>query len=176
MNRIPLPIALGLLAFVALITTPGCSGPEKVPTAGPSTAPEVVKASATPEAPFTVTQEIVRHYTPGAPVTVKATMNYTGTEPVTALALQTELPPAWVYGGIQGDLKPAIDPPAGTTGTLTLIWIQIPAFPATVEYTLNVPDWAEGTYTLSAHALYRTLGGELHSPVDEVPTSGPSAK
>lgn len=176
MKRIPSCIALGLLAIVTLLTAPGCSGPEKEPSDGATTVPEPVKANENPVEPFTVTQEIVRRYTPGTPVTVRATMNYTGTEPVTALALQTELPPAWLYGGVQGDLKPAIDPPAGTTGTLTLIWIQIPAFPATVEYTLDVPDWAEGTYTLSAHALYRTLGGELHSPVNEVSTLGPAAK
>lgn len=122
---------------------------------------------------LTVTQEVSGPYVPGTTLIVKTTLNYTGTEPVTALALQTKLPQAWQYGGIRGELKPAIDPPKGTAGEATQIWIQIPAFPATVEYALDVPDWTEGTHTLTARAIYRTLGDELKSPVHELSVGGP---
>lgn len=163
-------IGRGALAIMLLLAPWGCSKQEPEPTGD---TPEVPAAAAkgSEEAPFTVSQETSGHYAPGAPLAVKTTMNYTGTEPVTALALQVALPQAWRYGGIGGELKPAIDPPAGTTGQLTLIWIQIPKFPAAVEFTLDVPDWAEGTYTLSAQAIYRTLGGELKSPANDVPIS-----
>lgn len=154
-----------LIAALLLAVCPGCSNPTETAVVG--TVEEKAPSEA-PANPFTVTQEISEHYSPGGSVTVKATMNYTGKEPVTALALQTALPPAWTYGGIGGTLKPAIDPPVGTTGELTLIWINIPSFPATVEYTLKVADWSEGTCTLSARAIYRTLGGELKSPANEV--------
>lgn len=160
------PLLFGTLALALASAPIGCSKSEPVPTAEPKETPSAVAEA--PASPFTVTQEVLSHYTPGTPLTVKTTMNYTGTEPVTALALQSTLPQAWTYGGIKGELKPAIDPPAGTTGQLTLIWIQIPAFPAIIEYTVDVPDWAEGTYSLSSQAIYRTLGGELQSPVHEV--------
>lgn len=127
-----------------------------------------IEKQADPASPFTVTLEFGEHYLPGTTNKVHVAMNYTGAEPVTALALQTKLPQAWQYAGISGNVRPAIDPPKGTTEQVTLIWIQIPEFPASVEYMLEVPTWAEGTYTLSTQAIYRTLGGELKSPTSQV--------
>jgi hypothetical protein len=162
-------LVLGALVLVLGGAPSGCSKDEAVPAAEPTEqpAPAATEADA-PDSPFTVTHEVSPNYTPGAALTVKTTMHYKGTEPVTALAIQTTLPQAWTYGGVQGELRPAIDPPAGTTGQVTLIWIQIPAFPATIEYTLAVPDWTEGTHTLTTQAIYRTLGDELKSPAHEV--------
>jgi len=169
MRYLQKPLVFGALTLVLALAPTGCSKEEAVPAAEPIAAPSPAVTEADAAAsPFTVTLEIAPTYSPGESVTVKATMKYTGNEPVTALAIQTHLPQAWAYGGIQGDLKPAIDPPAGTTGALTLIWIQIPSFPATIEYTLDVPEWTEGTHTLSTQAIYRTLGGELKSPVQEI--------
>ena len=162
---------LGRLALSATMAAGiwGCSKPtSEAPL--PALNSAVTGAATNAEIPsFTVTQEISGPYKPGTTVTVKTTMNYSGAEPVTALALQTTLPQAWRYGGTSGDLKPAIDPQKGTTGLATLIWIQIPTFPATVEYTLEVPDWTEGTHALTCKAIYRTLGDELQSPVHELP-------
>lgn len=142
------------------------SGCDRTPET-PEAASGVVEEKPAPEAAaaFTVAMTPLAGYTPGTANTIQVRMNYTGSEPVTALALQTTLPQGWTYAGIRGTLKPAIDPPAGTTNELTLIWIQIPEFPATVEFALEVPEWAEGTYTLSHRAIYRTLGGELQSPL-----------
>lgn len=144
----------------------GCDRAPAPPEAPEATTEIEEEKSAPPAAPFTVAMTPLAGYKPGTANTIQITMNYTGTEPVTALALQTTLPQGWTYAGIRGALKPAIDPPAGTTSKLTLIWIQIPTFPATVEFAVEVPDWAEGTYTLSHQAIYRTLGGELQSPVE----------
>ena len=95
-------------------------------------------------------------------------MAYEGSEPVKALALQIKLPLGWQFGALQDGAKPAIIPKAGATDTVTMVWIQAPDFPATLAYTVSVPDWAEGTHTLEAQALYRTLGGELQSPLNRV--------
>ena len=169
MRHLQKKLVPGALALVLACAPLGCSNQEPASPTTPAetSATAVTEAEAAPS-PFTVTYEVSPHYTPGARLTIKTTMNYTGTEPVTALALQAALPQAWTYGGISGALKPAIDPPEGTTGTLTLIWIQIPSFPATIEYTLDVPEWTEGTHTLSTQAVYRTLGGELKSPTHNV--------
>jgi len=162
-------LATGVLTFLLALAPIGCSkeapGTAAEPEASPATATTGPEATASP---FMVTIEASPSFTPGKPLTVKTTMNYTGAEPVTALAIQTTLPQAWTYGGIRGDIKPAIDPPVGTAGQLTLIWIQIPSFPATIEYTLDVPEWTEGTHKLSTQAIYRTLGDELQSPIHEV--------
>ncbi len=162
-------LAPGVLAFLLALAPIGCSKeapePAKETEASPATATTGAEATASP---FTVAIETISSFTPGKPLTVKTTMNYTGAEPVTALAIQTTLPQAWTYGGIRGDIKPAIEPPAGTAGQLTLIWIQIPSFPATIKYTLDVPEWTEGTHKLSTQAIYRTLGDELQSPIHEV--------
>lgn len=151
--------------FLALSLFSGCDRTPEPPEAASGV---VAEKSAPEAAPFTVAMTPLAGYKPGTANTVQVTMSYSGTEPVTALALQTVLPQGWTYAGIRGTLKPAIDPPAGTTNELTLIWIQIPAFPATVEFALDVPEWAEGTYTLSHQAIYRTLGGELRSPVETI--------
>ena len=169
MNFLQKLMGFGALVLVIALAPVGCLKEEPAPAAeAEATSSTAAPETDTPPSPFTVTHEVSPHYTPGAALTIKTTMNYTGNEPVTALALQTTLPQAWTYGGIQGELRPAIDPPAGTTGALTLIWIQIPTFPATIEYSLEVPDWTEGTHRLSTQAIYRTLGGELKSPVHEI--------
>lgn len=147
----------------------GCSKQAPEPPQPASETAAAPSSAADAQAPgLTVTQEINGPYAPGATLRVRTTMTYTGADPVTALALQTTLPQAWRYGGTSGELKPAIDPPKGATGQVTLIWIQIPSFPATVEYTLDVPEWTEGTHKLSTQAIYRSLGGELQSPLHEV--------
>lgn len=150
------------LAGCTADTPNGESPPAQLPLAADE--PEPAPA----QSPFTVSQQIDPAYVPGAANRVVVTMDYTGGDPVTALALQTEVPAGWQYAGITGYLHPAIEPPAGTRDVLTMVWIKIPAFPATLEYELDVPETAAGACRLSAHVVYRTLGGELHSPENEV--------
>src|SRR5690606_14180981 len=98
-----LPTLGRLFTLAILCTTAGCSGGDPAPEVAPSHV-ETVEEKVTPEAqsPLSIRQEIAPNYTPGEPLTVKATMNYTGSDPVTALALRTTLPAGWQYAGIQG--------------------------------------------------------------------------
>lgn len=166
------------LLFVVAPLIPGCGqtppasvDPVKV---AEDALEETVETPAQGNGPFTVTQTLPEAYTPAAAMTASVTMNYEGTEPVTALALQLKLPLGWQFDTLETGPKPAIEPKAGATDTLTLVWITAPAFPATLSYTVQVPDWAEGTLTMEAQAIYRTLGDELQSPVSTAQTKSGS--
>lgn len=121
-------------------------------------------AEFTPAA-FAVRFDMPVGYVPGEDKTVAVTLDYHGEEPVTALAVELLLPEAWQYGGVSGELRPAIEPPAGARDTLTFVWIKTPTFPATFECVLDTPAEPAGPVSLSAQAIYRGLGGELQSPV-----------
>lgn len=107
-------------------------------------------------------------YSPGQTVTVTVTMDYSGAQPITALGIETEIPPGWQYAGMLSDLRPSVEPPAGMRKKLTFVWIKVPTFPATIEYQLDVPETTEGPCTIAAKALYRAKAGELHSPIDNL--------
>lgn len=168
----------GLVAAVVLVVA-GCSaGPGgKVPSdSGEGTANTMEETggadtavTADPGAPFSVRLEMRPTYRPGEAMPVSVAMEYTGQEPVTALALRLALPPGWQFAGVSGDLRPAIEPPAGTRDELTFVWIQIPAFPALFECMLDTPAGAPGPVSISAQAIYRGLAGEMQSPVVETP-------
>jgi hypothetical protein len=142
-------------------TAPVSDVPEPEPAAQQAATP-------TNDGPFVVNQDFPAHYAAGAENAVSTTMDYKGSEPVTALALQVKLPLGWQFGTILEGAKPAVTPKPDATETVTMVWIQAPAFPATLRYTVKVPDWAEGTHTMEAQAIYRTLGGELRSGLDQV--------
>lgn len=145
----------------------GCgNAPAPVDEPGPESTPEETESPAT--SAFSVRHTMDPTYTAGDAMVVSVAMDYTGEEPVTALALEVSLPPRWQFAGIAGSLRPAVEPPAGTRDALTFLWIQIPAFPATVEYAVDIPADAAGPQTLSAQAIYRGLAGERQSPVDTV--------
>ena len=116
------------------------------------------------QAPFMVKQSTAPGYAPGKDLAVTATLSYTGIDPVTALAFQIALPLGWQFGTVTEGTPPAITPKEGATDTVNMVWIQAPAFPATIAYTVKVPDWAEGTINVDSKAIYRALGGEEQSP------------
>lgn len=153
----------------------GCGGadPQDTPTAEMNKEAPASPEEPVTDGPFTVSQTVPEHYEPGKANAVSFTMAYGGSDPVTALAIQVKLPLGWQFGAIQGDTKPAVVPKEGATDTVTMVWIQPPAFPAEVAYTVEVPDWAEGTYALEATAIYRALGGELRSPVSRAESTHP---
>lgn len=103
-------------------------------------------------------------YTPGQPLEVSVTLSYTGTDPVTALALVETLPDGWTFDKVTGGAAPAVSPPAGKGGNVTFIWVQVPAFPATLTYTVNVPAADTGARTLAGKAAYRLTGGQIEGP------------
>jgi len=161
---VPLLLALASLAC-------GQSPPkaEEVPAGSAAPAEEAASGK---DGPFVVTQQAARNYTAGGEYTASATLDYRGTERITALALQLKIPLGWQFGSLLEGPKPAILPEPGTTDTITLVWITAPEFPATLTYTVTVPDWAEGTLPIAAQAIYRTLGGELRSPPSEAKVTG----
>jgi hypothetical protein len=124
-----------------------------------------------PEAPVadnaTVTLEraiAAEGYTAGQPLQVSMTISYDGQTPVSALSVMETLPQGWTFGEWVSGPAPPVKPTAGRAGTLPFIWIQVPEFPAVIEYTVNVPDGEIGERQMSAEAVYRRTGGEEKSP------------
>jgi len=165
---------VGMLLLAVAGCTAGPGGAGDMPTApDEETAIAVVESSdaetADPGVPFSVRFEMPPTYRPGEAMPVSVAMEYTGQEPVTALALRLALPPGWQFAGVSGELRPAIEPPAGTRDELTFVWIKIPAFPAVFECMLDTPTEAPGPVSISAQGIYRGLAGEMQSPVVAIP-------
>src|SRR5690606_19245395 len=113
------------IALATALFSGGCT-PAPAPAPGDQAPPEEAATPIPEAAPFTVRQTTAPTFIPGQSNTFSVRMDYTGTDPVTAMALQIEAPPDWQFGGIAGPLHPAVEPPAGARGELTFIWIQIP--------------------------------------------------
>lgn len=144
----------------------GCgSEPEPVPEPEAVLEPERGGEEDVPAevSPVTVAFQMPGTYVPGEPVAAVVAMDYAGAEPVTALALRLLLPAGWQFAGVSGDLRPAIEPPAGAQDEITFVWIQIPAFPATFECMLEPPTDSPGESQLSAQAVFRRLAEEEQS-------------
>jgi len=103
-------------------------------------------------------------YTAGQAVEVSTTLSYAGTTKVSALALVLTLPAGWSFDKMTGGAAPAVAPAAGKTGNVTFIWVDIPALPATLTYTVNVPAGETGARALVGKAAYRTDGGQIEGP------------
>lgn len=103
-------------------------------------------------------------YTAGETLEISATLTYSGTTPVSALAFVETLPVGWTFDKVTGGSAPAVAPPAGKAGNATFIWIDVPSFPATVTYTVNVPAGEAGARTLAGKAAYRTDSGQIEGP------------
>lgn len=113
-------------------------------------------------------------YTPGSPLEVQVSMNYGGADPVTALAVVETLPEGWTFGKVTGGTPPAVAPKEGAAGVVNFIWINIPAWPATFAYSVNVPQGVSGAQKISGQALYRTSGDQQQTGtiVTEINASG----
>ncbi|MBX3176871.1 MAG: hypothetical protein KF886_05910 [Candidatus Hydrogenedentes bacterium] len=178
----------GVILAAALFA--GCGADQGATAPGPEDAAPAPEAPAAPDGPdpapdtdadnpvdtpveevadgdfeFTVRQSAPA-YSPGKTLTVTVTMAYSGAEPVTALALETALPPGWQYAGVAGELRPSVEPPAGMRRELTFVWINVPEFPATFEFALDAPDTATDPAPLVTRARYRGLGSEKQSNSD----------
>ncbi len=102
-------------------------------------------------------------YEPGTAMTVEITLRYTEADAVTSLALEETLPSGWTFNSLISGSIPNMGPSSGASGTLTFLWVAIPAFPMTFRYRVNVPPDASGTYQLYGFARYRTSGDEIVS-------------
>ncbi|MBI2424142.1 MAG: hypothetical protein HYV27_15025 [Candidatus Hydrogenedentes bacterium] len=98
-------------------------------------------------------------FTPAEPVEVTLTVEYTGKEPIHALAVEEILPDGWSFLSTAGAHTPAIVPEEGAAGTLNFVWIQVPPMPLTFTYRA-LPATAA---TIVGKAIYRRSGGEEQS-------------
>jgi hypothetical protein len=173
--------------------TPMPATPEAVPAPAPTTPAEAATAAAdaskkmeeaaarmraaeaakkVPATPVEVAHTVAAGgYTPGQPLEISTTLNYAGTEPLAALAFVATLPEGWTFDKVSGGAAPAVAPAAGKTGNATFIWVEVPALPATVTYTVNVPATDAGPRTLSGKAAYRTTGGQMEGPAGAIEIS-----
>jgi hypothetical protein len=141
----------------------GPPAPNPAPAA--ESAPAPAAKAAPPTAPATGGFEIARTaangvYTAGSGLEVQVSMNYGGSEPVSALALVETLPQGWTFAKVTGGTPPSVSPKEGTPGVLSFVWINIPAWPSTFTYQVNVPQDAAGAQRISGQALYRTSGAQ----------------
>lgn len=102
-------------------------------------------------------------FTPGQPVVVEFTVHHEGRQPVTALAIEENLPEGWVFDSVVGGERPAVSPQQGVGGAFNLIYINTPGFPFKVSYLAIAPDDAPETVSLEGRVIYRKLADELRS-------------
>lgn len=102
-------------------------------------------------------------YKPNSILEVKATINFSGSVPVTALALVTNLPPQFQFEEIVEGPAPPIAPKKGDSGTLNFVWPTIPPFPFTLIYKVSVQENAADEKNIASQAIYHTDGPQRQS-------------
>jgi hypothetical protein len=112
---------------------------------------------------ITATHEFVSAFEPGEQnFQVKVTISSTCAGEVYALGLRDQLPPGWSFGSIIGQGTNIPDwntqnPAPG--GLLEFAWIDVPSFPFSFTYTVNVPATESGDRSINGTVLYRVLAG-----------------
>jgi hypothetical protein len=81
-----------------------------------------------------------------------------------ALGLSIGLPAGWSFVATSGAAKPAIQPDAGTTGSLDFAWMTAPADHAAFSITVSYPA-GTGATTLRGKAILRRDGKSLDLPI-----------
>lgn len=102
-------------------------------------------------------------YAPNSTLEVKTTINFSGTKPVTALALVVNLPSQIQFEQIIDGPAPPIAPKKGDTGTLNFVWPSIPPFPFTITYQITTQNGATGEKNIAGQVLYHTDGPQQQS-------------
>ena len=109
-------------------------------------------------------------YAPGGTVVITTVINALRPESLSALGLAESIPTGWTLKEVLAAEGAQALPEAGATGTLEFAWVDLPAFPVTVTYVLNVPADAAGTVAILGQAVYRTTtSGELATDVVVTP-------
>ncbi|MCC6144553.1 MAG: hypothetical protein IT368_12170, partial [Candidatus Hydrogenedentes bacterium] len=99
-------------------------------------------------------------YVPGETLQVEVVLETSAQ--LSALAVQETLPAGWTFAGNVNAQGAAMSPQIGDAGTISWIWIAMPAFPATLKYKVAVPAGTAGVQTMVGNAIYRTMtSGEL---------------
>ena len=102
-------------------------------------------------------------YSPGQPVELTLELQYSGGDKVTALAIVEKLPKGWLFQEVSSGTRPVIVPSRGATGELTFVWVQVPAFPCTMTYTVVPGPEVTGPQEIEGQAVYRQYGPEMRS-------------
>ncbi len=120
----------------------------------------VVAVSAT--SPLTVSQTVVGNgYWPGAAVTVRNVITYTGAAP-SALNWATLLPTGWRFlgsGGSEGGQKPTYL----TGDLLEWSWSTVPASPIEFTYTVSVPPGSTADQVIASLVSTRKAGTDFQT-------------
>lgn len=148
--------------------------------AAPAEAPAAAAAEAAP-APASandwpgikLTQTVVQPFTPGGTGELGIALDFGQGDPVAAMAVTQKLPEGWVFEKVTGGAQPAVMPNAGQGGEITFIWIQVPTFPTTFNYSIKVPETSKSADFITGQAVYRRAGGEERT--EEVITELPPA-
>jgi len=98
----------------------------------------------------------------GGEATITTTIEYDAA--VTALDVQVNLPDGWSYLSDSGSDEPAVEPKAGSVGTIDFAWIMPPASPLIFNYTVSVPE-GSGAGEIDSAVLYRIGSGKELSEV-----------
>lgn len=110
------------------------------------------------------------YYVPGKSVIITISFVNNSTENILALGLQCFVPQGWQFQGIStGTNAPAVYPKSGKISDektpFEFAWINIPAFPFDVSFSVNIPSDFQGHTQINSQALYRYTGGQLTSNI-----------
>lgn len=106
---------------------------------------------------------------PGGKLDITLVIEQSGTKPVRALGIQELLPKGWSFDGVVEGTKPDLTPPTGRTPLLEFAWFNIPTFPVSFTYRVNVPKEFNEASEIQGQTLYRADGGELRTEVVKSP-------
>ena len=110
-------------------------------------------------------------YVPGEEITIQVEFTNNSDFFVTAIAFTDEIPDGWSVASVTTinvnglpilkSLQPAVQPAIGSTGTLEFLWIDIPPFPFTLEYSLDIPAEQYESVEFEGMVEYRYQAGPL---------------
>lgn len=120
-----------------------------------------------PGAKIAMTREIVNGgtYSSGGTVDVTVTIAKEGNKDIRAMGLVENLPAGWTYDSVVSGNPPDLLPTKGRTPTLEYAWFNIPSFPVTFTYRVQVAGSGDVPQEITGQALYRTDGPELRTEV-----------
>ena len=114
-------------------------------------------------------------YQPGQVIEITVNISASSDGSVTALGLLGSAPDTWTFAGVRGitgDL-PAVSPQPGSAGRIEFAWINMPQFPYSFAYTLQVPPDAAGQAVVQGQVEYRTNAGRQVTTPDFITIQGP---
>jgi hypothetical protein len=103
-------------------------------------------------------------YQPGAMLDITLAIASQGSGTIRALGIEETLPKDWHFDGISFGERPDLVPQKGHSGKLEFAWFNIPKFPITFTYRVEVPAEIKGSQQIAGEALYRLDGPEIRTP------------